>query len=296
LKGPKHRFVSNRTPLCCLRITEEVNMHKSPLALAAALLVLPIGCADGQRRDRQYRINKAETESNQLRLALDDERAKVTVLQERLAAEKRQHEIDQAEVNLSRERVQQLEQANSDLVTLMQERARSGVQPPSVPASPLPDSVDRQLRRLAERYAGRLWYDRGRGGVSLADDQVFESGSDVVRPAAQALLGELAAIAARLPAEEYEVIIVGHTDDTPISSSAALARHPSNWHLSVHRAIAVMNTLSSAGLPENRMGVMGYGPHRPLGKDKTRNRRIELFFARRGEIKPLPPIRPTPGQ
>ena len=112
-----------------------------------------------------------------------------------------------------------------------------------------------------------------------------------IAAAAQALLGELAGIAALAPAEEFEIIVVGHTDDTPISEPATLAKHPSNWHLSVHRAIAVKNTLVSAGLPEARMGVMGYGPCRPLGGDKARDRRVEVFFVRKGEVKPLPAIR-----
>jgi flagellar motor protein MotB len=48
--------------------------------------------------------------------------------------------------------------------------------------------------------------------------------------------------------------------------------------------------LVSAGLPEARLGVMGYGPCRPLGDDKASNRRVEVFFTRKGEVKALPAI------
>jgi len=271
-------------------------MGRHPFAVAGLLLLLPAACSDPERTDIQYRIAKTEGERDQVRLALDDESAKVAILQEQLAAEKEQREIDRAEVNLARDRVRQLDQANDELLALLEQRTRVASERSRVSASPLPNSVDRRLRQFAARHSGRVWYDPGRAAISLANDRLFEPGADQVRAAAQALLGELAGIAAELPAEGYEVIIVGHTDDTPISSPATLTKHASNWHLSVHRAIAVKNVLVSAGLPERRTGVMGYGPHRPIGDEKPRNRRVEVFFARKGEVRVLAPIHFEPQQ
>jgi chemotaxis protein MotB len=269
---------------------------KHSLLVAGLLLALLIGCESPDRGDLEYRVNKAEGERDQLQVTLDDERAKVVILQERLATEQKKRAIDRAEVNLVRDRERELEQANKDLLALLEQRARAESERPAVPASPLPERIDRQLQALAARHGGRVWYERGRGAISFANDRLFEAGSDDIRAGSQTAFGELAEIAAQLPAADYELIVVGHTDDTPISSANALARHPSNWHLSVHRAIAVKNTLVSAGLPESRMGVMGYGQHRPLGDDKARNRRIEVFFVRRGDVKALPPIHPEPSQ
>jgi hypothetical protein len=42
------------------------------------------------------------------------------------------------------------------------------------------------------------------------------------------------------------------------------------------------------------MGVMGYGPYRPLGNDPARNRRVEVYFVRKGEVKPLPAVHVPP--
>jgi len=265
------------------------------LLITSLELALLVACNAPDRHDLEYRIGKVEGERDHLQTLLDDERAKVVILQERLAAERRELELARAEVNLTRDRVQQLERDNDELLALLERRDPAALERPAVPASPLPPDVDRQLQAFATRHPGRLWYDRDRAAVSFANDRLFESGSDQVRAAAQDTLGELAGIAALAPAEDFEIIIVGHTDDTPISSPATLAKHPSNWHLSVHRAIAVKNTLVSAGLPESRMGVMGYGPSRPLGEDKARDRRVEVFFVRKAEVKALPAIRaPAP--
>ncbi|MCH7871903.1 MAG: OmpA family protein, partial [Planctomycetes bacterium] len=64
-------------------------------------------------------------------------------------------------------------------------------------------------------------------------------------------------------------------------------RHPSNRHLSVHRAIAVAEVLSKNGLPAANLAVMGYGAQRPISTDLAENRRVEMYLSRRGEVKPL---------
>jgi chemotaxis protein MotB len=269
-------------------------MDRYSLLVASLGLMLLVGCSASDHRDLEYRISKSEGERDQLQLALDDERAKVVILQERATAEQREHELARAELKLMHDRVRELERNNDELLALLERRDKARIQPAEVP-TPLPEDVDRHLQAFAARHRGRVWYDRGRAAVSLANDRLFESGSEEVHAAAQAMLGELAGIAALTPADDFEIIIVGHTDDTPISDPATLAKHPSNWHLSVHRAIAVKDTFVCAGLPETRMGVMGYGACRPVGDDKARNRRVEVFFVRKGEAKPVPAI-PAPAE
>ena len=71
--------------------------------------------------------------------------------------------------------------------------------------------------------------------------------------------------------------VEGHTDNVPISTS----KFPSNWELSVSRAIAVARIMIDNGIEPNRINVAGYGEFRPLvdnqNKDnRKKNRRIEL--------------------
>ena len=54
-------------------------------------------------------------------------------------------------------------------------------------------------------------------------------------------------------------------------------------HLSAHRAIAVRNVLGNAGVPWERMSVMGWGEYRPAVPNNpstgtAANRRVEIFL------------------
>jgi chemotaxis protein MotB len=256
--------------------------------MLASMLVLA-GCVAPGARESASPAPAGDSASAEQ--ALKEERARVASLQHSLNEKTRELESNRAELNQLRERVASLTETNDKYRAILDERARQPLERPSVPASQLPGGVDEKLQAFAARYAGRVIYERGRGAVSFANDRLFESGSDVVRPDALTALRELAEILAATPSDQFEAIVVGHSDSAPITKSETLARHPSNWHLSVHRALAVKDVLVQAGLPAARLGVMGYADQRPVGADPARNRRVEVFLVRQGEIQPLAPIR-----
>ena len=263
---------------------------------AALLAVAWCGCASTpQQHATEIRPQQTETVRVDCERALRDERARTTAAEERWRSEQRKLTAAEAEINALRSRNQSLKQQNDEIVALLDKRTREPLERPAVPATLLPAETDAALQRFASKYQNRVWYDRGRGALSFANDRLFDSGSDAVRPDAQAALHELAGIAAGTLPAQYELILIGHTDNTPIRKDATLAQHPTNWHLSVHRAIAVKDVLTKAGLSADRLGVMGYGSQRPLGDDRARNRRVEIFFVRKGALQPFgvvqPPIR-----
>ncbi len=258
-------------------------------------LALVGGCtAPGQASDPQFRLRKAEGERDGLARQLKDEQAKGAALQTQIEAERNEWNSNRAKVAALIEQVATLRQSNEKLQALITERANRPVERPAVAVSPLPAEVDQALQTLAEKYPDRVWYERGRGGISFANDKLFDAGSDVVRPEALPGLQALAGTLATTAATDFEVVVVGHTDDSPITKPETLAKHPSNRHLSVHRAIAVEEVLVKAGVPASRVGVMGYGEYRPVSDDKTRNRRVEVFLVRKGAVQALEPVRPTP--
>lgn len=148
----------------------------------------------------------------------------------------------------------------------------------------LPAEVDRALKALADANPGLIVYDAKRGMVKFASDLTFELGSTEVKPAAQAALAKLAAIIRGPEAAGLEALVVGHTDNVRIARPDTLARHPTNWHLSVHRAISVKDVLQKAGVAPTQMSVGGYGEYRPLVPNGPRgaeaNRRVEIFLVR----------------
>ena len=68
---------------------------------------------------------------------------------------------------------------------------------------------------------------------------------------------ELSIILQGLP---NQIIIEGHTDNTPIQSK----NYKNNWELSLARALTVERMLESYGIVASRMTVAGYAEYEPL--------------------------------
>lgn len=147
----------------------------------------------------------------------------------------------------------------------------------------LDPATDRALADLASRHRDLLTYDSERGMLRFNSDLTFDSGSDVVKEGAKQTLAQFAQIL-QGTGSGYDIEIVGHTDSQRISAGTA-QRHPTNVHLSAHRAISVRSELTSLGIPAERMMVAGWGEHRPLVANTAtgntpQNRRVEIFLRR----------------
>lgn len=168
---------------------------------------------------------------------------------------------------------------------------------------PLPAELDQALADLAAANPELMAYDAKRGMIKFRSDLTFDLGSDVVKPGAIKTLGELASVINSPVASAYEARIVGHTDNVPIGNPATRAKHPTNWHLSVHRAISVKDVMEKSGVAPMRLSVAGYGQYRPVvtngPKGAEANRRVEIFLVRNtagsaATAAALPAPAPTP--
>jgi chemotaxis protein MotB len=146
----------------------------------------------------------------------------------------------------------------------------------------LPAELDDALSQLAAANPQLMSYDAERGMIKLKSDLTFGLGSADVSAGAAKSLASLAKIFNSDAAQSYEVRVVGHTDNVPIKNVGTRAKHPTNWHLSVHRAIAVMQVLNKSGVPNTRINVSGYGEYRPVVANtkggSEANRRVEIFL------------------
>jgi chemotaxis protein MotB len=257
----------------------------------AVFAVVWAGCARGTSpQEREFRLRKTEQERDALRQQLGGERAKVAACQQRTQAIEGELNTCRAEVGHLNDRLGDMTKRDEAIQAQLAKLANPDLKRPTVPLSPLPAATDAALQGLVGKYGDRVWYDRARGALSFANDRLFDSGSDAVRADAHAALHELAGILRAPELADYEVIVVGHTDAAPITKPETLARHPTNWHLSVHRAIAVKDVLVKGGLPASRLGVMGYAENRPISEDPARNRRVEVFVVRKGGVEPRAPV------
>ena len=152
-----------------------------------------------------------------------------------------------------------------------------------------------ELSRYRSEFFGRLREVLGRQqGVRIVGDRfvfqsevLFESGSAELgeegKKQIEKLARTLAEIAPQIPEDiDWILRVDGHTDDVPISNW----KFPSNWELSVGRAISVIRFLKDAGIPAARLAATGFGEYQPIdpAKDeiaRRRNRRIELKLTQR---------------
>lgn len=147
--------------------------------------------------------------------------------------------------------------------------------------NPLSAESTRQFEDLARRYPN-FEFDPQTGVSKFHSDVLFASGSAEVQQNSQALLNEFAKILNQGDAQDLNILVVGHTDDQRIAKSSTRSKHPSNLHLSAHRAINVCDALAKHGLQKQRMGIAGYGPYQPRvanrdNETRQQNRRVEIF-------------------
>jgi len=160
--------------------------------------------------------------------------------------------------------------------------------PPSVPI--LPQPVDKALRALAKDNPELVEYLPRFGMVKFKSDFTFDKGSDDVAPGAIEALGKLVNILNAEAAAKFHVYVAGHTDDIPIKKASTRRRHPTNWYLSVHRAVEVQKVLVKGGLEPERIGVMGFGEYHPVAPNKPnkqgnpKNRRVEIWIVPPGRF------------
>lgn len=152
-----------------------------------------------------------------------------------------------------------------------------------------------ELQRYRSEFFGRLRDILGtRPGIHVVGDRfvfqsevLFASGSAQLETEGQRQLAQLArtllSISQDIPEEvDWILRVDGHTDDVPIST----AEFPSNWELSVARALSVVRYLTSQGIAPQRLAAAGFGEYQPIETSqsteaRSRNRRIELKFDQR---------------
>lgn len=255
------------------------------------ILFAASGCVSRDEYLRtEFARRKAAERADAAERDLADERARVQALEAEREALK--HELDTRSAMS-----ETLKGENSRLDAFarkaqgqLDDALKRGVGGIEVVEVKLPPELDKALKGLAAQYPDTIEYDAARGAVRWKSDLTFDKGSDHVKDTVRASLQAFSNIVQSAAASQFEVVVVGHTDNLPIGPITAKA-HPTNWHLSVHRAIAVMFALKGFGVDYQRMGCMGYGEFRPRVPNPSRggaeeNRRVEIFLVSSKEMVP----------
>lgn len=133
--------------------------------------------------------------------------------------------------------------------------------------SALRENVQELVQRAGLQDRVRTRTDANGLGIELKDALLFDSGSATLRPEGQAVVEELAALLAKLPARA--VTVEGHSDDVPIHTPA----FASNWELSSQRAINVLKALQTGGVAHERLSARSFADTQPAAGEALDARR-----------------------
>ena len=147
----------------------------------------------------------------------------------------------------------------------------------------LPQPLSNALTGFAHENPDLVDFDAARGIVKFKTDFTFATGQDTITDKAKAAISRFASILNSDAAKSYELMVAGHTDNSPVVNPQTKAKHPDNWYLSSHRAIAVGDELIKHSVSPQRIAVVGYADQRPIAPNtttagKAQNRRVEVLI------------------
>lgn len=112
--------------------------------------------------------------------------------------------------------------------------------------------------------------------ITISDTALFDPARAEVKSDSRQLAVAISDLLENYP--DYQVIVSGHTDTTPINNRS----FKSNWDLSSMRAVRFMDILlENKKLNPANFSAIGYGEYRPIADNdtvegKAKNRRVEL--------------------
>jgi outer membrane protein OmpA-like peptidoglycan-associated protein len=190
---------------------------------SAAVLILATagGCVSLDEHNRLKQAHRLLTaERDQVSQELADERKNNDVLRVRLQGYEREGMTkDELLANLRGE---------NDLLDNMRKMTQAELEEAlgrigniTIEGAKLPAPLDSALKRFAEEHPSEVEYDAQRGFVKWKADLVFPLGSDVVKESSLAGLRGFVDVLKSSAAADFETLVVGHTDTTPISRSVS---------------------------------------------------------------------------
>ncbi|MEW6194108.1 MAG: OmpA family protein [Bacteroidota bacterium] len=148
------------------------------------------------------------------------------------------------------------------------------------PSDKLADDLSRLIQQY--NYSSSVRLEQNERGVTIhiMDDIMFAPGRAELSNASKIVLKRLADVIRTLP---NDIRIEGHTDNIPINT----VQYPSNWHLSVDRALSTgYYLIQNEGIFADKVSVVGYAEYRPIASNDTPqsralNRRVDIVILKK---------------
>lgn len=141
------------------------------------------------------------------------------------------------------------------------------------------EELTKQFAKMVETGTLNVSARNGSLVISLPSEVLFKSGSAELSKPGENAVREVGFTLKKFP--ERRFLVLGHTDDQPLvrpktDPAAATSWPKDNWELSMSRALTVTRLLVESGMDPKNLVPSGAGEHDPLGKDRAKNRRIEI--------------------
>lgn len=113
--------------------------------------------------------------------------------------------------------------------------------------------------------------------IQLRDNILFETASSTLREDSKDVLNKINSLIASVP---NHILVEGHTDNRSINT----AEFPTNWELSVDRAVNVVRYFIEAmGQDPAKFSAAGYGEFKPVAENDSaanmaKNRRVNILI------------------
>jgi outer membrane protein OmpA-like peptidoglycan-associated protein len=255
-----------------LKRQEEEALQKEREAAAAREAGAKRQAEEEQRRREQA---EAERKAEEARRA-QAEAAKATAESEKATAETQRLQAELATAKEAAERAK-AETAQAQAAAAAEKAERAAAESERLRQQAEQEKQQLRAQLLQQLNAVLETKDTDRGLVVTMADVLFDSGKYTLRPAAREKLAKLAGIVLGHPG--LRLAAEGHTDSTGSTEF--------NQKLSVKRAEAVAEYLSSQGVPHDSLNASGFGDTNPIAPNGTaagrqKNRRVELIVS--GEV------------
>jgi len=252
----------------------------SAIFLLCVSAVLVSGCGNSKLKDLRIKNETQRQHIEQLGAELAAGALQLDQLKRQLAEAQEKGGI---EVDMLKQQIAALEEdlsKKNELLASMQQKLLYG--------TALPVELSTMLEDFAKTHGDMVSFDTNTGVVKFKSDLLFEKGSATVASSAIATIKSLCAILNSEEGEKFDIVIAGHTDDIPIRRAETKRDHPTNWHLSAHRGISVLNVLTANNMDSTRLSVRAFGEYRPVEPNKEgkkgnpKNRRVEIYIVPEG--------------
>ena len=252
----------------------------SAIFVLCVSVLLVSGCSNSALKDLRIKNETQRQLIEQLNAELQAGALQLDQLKQKLAEAESKGGI---EVDTLKQQIAALEEdlaKKNELLTSMQDKLLND--------TALPIELSTRLEDFAKTHGGIVSFDANTGVVKFNSDLLFEKGSATVASTAIEAVKSLCGILNSTEGKKFDIIIAGHTDDIPIRKPETRVDHPTNWHLSSHRGISVLNVMTANKMAATRLSVRAFGEYRPVEpnlagkKGNPKNRRVEIYIVPEG--------------